>query len=68
MSFSIVEYEIWPRVSVAIEAERARRVDNLLFVTTLEVLHREQSFIAALDWVLAEAKPKPVSRHDEEDE
>jgi hypothetical protein len=66
VSFSIVEYEIWPRVSVAIEAERARRVDNLLFVTTLEVLHREQSFIAALDWVLAEAKPRPL-RHEEDE-
>jgi len=67
VSFSITEYDVWPRVSVAIEAERARRMDNLLFVTTLEVLHREQSFIAALDWVLAEAKPRPVSRHEEDE-
>jgi hypothetical protein len=67
VSFSITEYEIWPRVSVAIQIERARRMGDLLHVTSMEAMRQEQGFIAALDWVLAEAQPKPKQR-DEDDE
>lgn len=68
MSFSIVDYDPWPRVSVAITAERDRRMSDLLHVATIEGMRQEQGFIAALDWVLAEAQPKPVPKHDEESE
>lgn len=68
MSFSIVEYEIWPRVSVAIEAERARRMGDLLHVATVEAMRQQQGFISALDWVMAEAQPKPQPKRDEKDE
>jgi hypothetical protein len=68
MSFSIVDYDPWPRVSVAIEAERARRMGDLLHVATIEGMRKEQGFIEALDWVLDQALTKPAPKHDEESE
>lgn len=68
MSFSIVDYDPWPRVSAAIQAERDRRMSGLLHVPTIEGMRKQQGFIEALDWVLEEAQPKPVPKQDEETE
>lgn len=67
MSFSIVDYDPWPRVSADIQVERARRIGDLLHVATIEGMRAQQGFIEALDWVLAQAQPKPQPKHDEED-
>lgn len=64
MSFSITETDVWPRLSGAIMDERAARHDGLLHVTTIDQLIRQQSWIEALDWVLAEARPKPHNKED----
>ena len=67
MSFSIVEYDLWPRVSTAIQIERARRMGDLLHVATVEGMRKQQGFIEALDWVLAEAQPKLQPKHEEDE-
>ena len=69
MSFaSISEADVWPRVRRAVADERERRYGDLLAVATLEMMRHEQGFIAALDWVLAEARPKPLPPRREDDE
>lgn len=50
----------------SIADERQRRMEGLLTVTTLDQLCRQQSWIEALDWVLAEAKPKQQKVEDDE--
>lgn len=62
MSFSITETDVWPRLREKIAAERARRIADLLFVSTLEAMRMEQGFVQALDWVLEEARPRPLER------
>lgn len=68
MSFtSLTEVDVWPRVAVAIEAERDRRMGDLLHVATIEGMRKQQGFIEALDWVLEEGRPKPRPKQDEEE-
>lgn len=62
MSFSITETDIWPRVARAVVEERARCMQGLLHVRSLEDMRRQQGFIEALDWVLDEARPAPQPR------
>lgn len=66
--FDIVRWEtvgdVWPRLRRAIEVERGRRIADLLYVATLEGMRQQQGFIEALDWILAEAQPKPETREE----
>lgn len=54
---ALIESDVWPSIRQKIEVERDRRVEGLLQVTP-EGLRGEQKFIAALDWVLEQARPK----------
>jgi acyl-CoA hydrolase len=56
MTIELIESGDWPSLRRKIEAKRTEYVDGLLRVTP-EALRGEQQFIAALDWVLEEAKP-----------
>lgn len=67
MSSSITEYDAWPRVRTAIEDELAQRLYDLRTVTP-DNLRVQQARIEALEWVLAEARPKPAIITDEEEE
>ncbi len=59
----LLETEGWPMIRRKIAEERESRVNGLLHVTP-GALIAEQAFIAALDWVVEQATPKP----DEEEE
>ena len=68
MNFSsLTESDVWPRVARAIYDERTRRIEGLLHIQSIEAMRLEQGFIEALDWVVAESKPKP-ERTEKEDE
>jgi hypothetical protein len=56
MTIEMIDSGDWPSLRRKIEAERARKIDELLQVTP-EALRGLQQFIAALDWVLEEANP-----------
>jgi hypothetical protein len=66
LSFSITEADPWPRMRRSIAEERQRRLDGLMTVTTIDQLCRQQSWIEALNWVLAEAEPKPIPTTEED--
>lgn len=64
----LIESDDWPRIRHAIQVERARRIEGLLFVATLDGMRKQQGFIEALDWVTEEALPKPVPSTDEDED
>lgn len=68
VSFSISETDVWPRVAAAIEVRRMELLHGFLHATDYMSVVRVQGQIDALEWVLAEARPKPVPRRDEEEE
>jgi hypothetical protein len=53
----ILDPDIWPALRRRIEERRAECIEGLM-QTTPEALRGNQQYIAALDWVLEEAKPK----------
>lgn len=53
---ALIESDSWSSIRNKIEIERARKMEGLLH-TTPEGLRGEQQFIAALDWVLEQARP-----------
>lgn len=62
-----IETDTWPDLRPRVQTERTARLQGMLFVATIDMLKYEQGFIAALDWVLEEAKPKPQPREDDDD-
>lgn len=66
MSFSIAEYDVWPRVRDAAEEELTRRIHGLRTVQPDE-LKRQQAWCEALEWVLEEGKPKPLPKQEVEE-
>lgn len=66
--FDFIETDPWPVLKPKIMAERQRRIEGLLHVSTLEGMRQEQGWVAALDWVLEEATPKPYRRDDSDDQ
>ena len=54
----LVEIDVWPRIRPQIEAERQALLEGLLKVDEAS-LRYYQGRIAALDWVLQIARPKP---------
>lgn len=66
--FDFIETDPWPVLKPKIVAERARRVEDLLHVATLDAMRQEQGFVEALDWVLAEAAPRKYRRDDPDDQ
>jgi hypothetical protein len=66
MSFHIGELETWPRVRQSIERERRERQNAFMRARDYEAVIRLQSWIEAFDWVLAEARPKPLREEDNE--
>lgn len=66
--FDFVESDEWPALKARITAERARRIEGLLYVGSMEGLKHEQGWVECLDWVLEEAKPKPQPVEEDADE
>jgi hypothetical protein len=56
---ALIESDVWPSIRHKIQAERERLVEGLLGATP-ESLRGQQQFIAALDWVVEQAMPKPA--------
>jgi len=63
--FDLIETDPWPTLKPKILQEREDRMESLLHAATLEGVRQQQGFIEALDWVIAEAKPKPAPREDD---
>lgn len=57
---------VWPVLHRKIVELRADFLESLLGINSLEDLRRIQGSIAALDWVVEEAKPKRKPEEEEE--
>ena len=57
---------VWPVLHRKIVERRADFLESLLGINSLEDLRRIQGSIAALDWVVEEAKPKRKLEEEEE--
>lgn len=60
-----IELDIWPRVRKAIEDRREDTLEAFLRANDWNAVLRGQSWIECLDWVLAEARPKPEIEEEE---
>ncbi len=68
MSYSsLSESDVWHRLLPAIENERARRMRGFMLARDYEAVIRLQTWVEALDWIIAESRPRPLVREDEED-
>ncbi len=65
--FNLIETDHWPILRQKIVEERARRIDGLLAVATLEGMRKEQGFVDALDWIIDQAKPRPQLTETDDD-
>ena len=59
----LIESDVWPSIRHKIAAERERRLEGLLHTTSAGLLG-EQQFIAALDWVVDQARPKLMEKEE----
>lgn len=66
--FDLIETDPWPLLKPKILEKRTHELEGLLHAATLDGLRQRQGFIEALDWVLAEAKPKPMPKEDDNDD
>lgn len=65
MSFSITEIDVWPRVRAAVHEKRDDQMAALVHASDWDAVVRLQTWIEALDWVLAEGRPRPVGKDEE---
>ena len=65
--FNLIESDSWPVLKPKIVEERAKRIGDLLYVTTIDALRQQQGFVEALNWVLDQAKPPQPTREDDDD-
>ena len=64
----LIESDSWPSLRQRIADERAERLEGFRHVSTWEGFIRQQAFIDALDWIVAESRPKPAPREVEDDD
>ncbi len=65
--FDLIETDPWPMLKPKIMRERENRLEDLRHAPTWEGFQRQNGFIEALDWVIAEAKPKAPPREAEDE-
>ena len=64
----LIESDSWPSLRQKIADERAERLEGFLHISTWEAFLQQRSFVEALDWIMAESRPKRPPREVEDDD